>query len=137
LNLAIGSDVRALDSLTFNDETTDLSAGFKSVKDRFFNRNIGAIVLVSDGNYNQSVHPMYEAERIELTPVFSLAVGDTSPKRDIIVRSIHSNEVAFLNNEFPIQTLVDFNRTPAGTYQVSLSQNGKIIQSQKAVVSNG
>ncbi|MDR0802567.1 hypothetical protein [Fluviicola sp.] len=136
LDLAVGTSVRDLDQLAFKDKSTDLSAGFKQIKDRFFNRNIGAIVLISDGNYNQGVHPMYEAERIELTPVFALAAGDTTLKRDIVVRSVSSNELAFLNNEFPVQTLIDFQRVPAGSYQVNLLQDGKVIQSQKATVSN-
>lgn len=136
LELAVGTNVRTLEKLVLKDKSSDLAAGFKQVKDRFFNRNIGAIILISDGNYNQGVHPMYEAERIELTPVFSLAVGDTSLKRDIVVRSVNSNEIAFLNNEFPIQALVDFQRVPGGSYQVNLIQNGKVVQSQKAVVTN-
>lgn len=136
LELAVGTNVRDLNQLVLKDNSSDLAAGFKQIKDRFFNRNIGAIVLISDGNYNQGVHPMYEAERIELTPVFALAVGDTTLKRDIVVRSVVSNEVAFLNNEFPIQALVDFQRVPTGSYQVNLLQNGKVIQSQRAVVNN-
>jgi hypothetical protein len=136
LELAVGTNVRDLNKLSLNDKSSDLAAGFKQIKDRFFNRNIGAIVLISDGNYNQGVHPMYEAERIELTPVFSLAVGDTTLKRDIVVRSVNSNEVAFMNNEFPIQALIDFQRVPLGSYQVNLLQNGKVIQSQKATVNN-
>ncbi len=136
LELAVGTNVRDLNQLSLKDKSSDLAAGFKQIKDRFFNRNIGAIVLISDGNYNQGVHPMYEAERIELTPVFALAVGDTTLKRDVVVRSVVSNEVAFLNNEFPIQALVDFQRVPAGSYQVNLLQNGKVVQSQKATVSN-
>lgn len=136
LELAVGTNVRDLGQLSLKDKSSDLAAGFKQIKDRFFNRNIGAIVLISDGNYNQGVHPMYEAERIELTPVFALAVGDTTLKRDIVVRSVISNEVAFLNNEFPIQALVDFQRVPTGSYQVNLLQNGKVVQSQRAVVNN-
>lgn len=136
LELAVGTNVRDLGQLSLKDKSSDLAAGFKQIKDRFFNRNIGAIVLISDGNYNQGVHPMYEAERIELTPVFALAVGDTTLKRDIVVRSVISNEIAFLNNEFPIQALVDFQRVPNGSYQVNLLQNGKVVQSQRAVVNN-
>lgn len=136
LELAVGTNVRDLGQLSLKDKSSDLAAGFKQIKDRFFNRNIGAIVLISDGNYNQGVHPMYEAERIELTPVFALAVGDTTLKRDIVVRSAISNEIAFLNNEFPIQALVDFQRVPTGSYQVNLLQNGKVVQSQRAAVNN-
>ncbi|AEA45413.1 vWA domain-containing protein [Fluviicola taffensis] len=136
LELTVGSEVKDLEKLSFTEKSSNLAAGFKHIKDRFFNRNIGAIVLISDGNYNQGVHPMYEAERIELTPVFSLGVGDTTIKRDIAVRSINSNEIAFLNNEFPIQALIDFQRVPLGSYQVNLLQNGKVVQSQKAVVTN-
>ena len=43
------------------------------------------------------------AERIELTPVFTLGAGDTTTRRDQLIKSVNTNEVAFLNNQFPIE----------------------------------
>lgn len=136
LNIQVGSNVRKQHEIEFNDELSDLSAGFKYIKEQFFNRNIGAMVLISDGNYNNGVHPMYEAERIEITPVFTLGVGDTITKRDALIKAVNSNEFAFLGNEFPIQALIDLNKIPKGEYRVTLKQNNVPIQDVKITVSN-
>lgn len=130
LDLTVGERVENFKSLTFKDKVSDLSAGFKYVQDSYFNRNIGAVILLSDGNFNQGVHPMYEAERIELTPVFSLLVGDTITKKDIVVRSINANDFAFVGNIVPIQALIDFQFIKAGNYEVQLLQDGKKVQSK-------
>lgn len=136
LDLAIGDRVRNLSKLALTDEVSDLASGFKYIKESYFNRNIGAIVLLSDGNFNQGVHPMYEAERIEITPVFSLLAGDTTTKKDALIRSLNSNDFAFVGNLVPIQALVDFQFIPKGTYAVDLQENGKNIQT-KTVQLNG
>lgn len=82
---------------------TDLNRGFDYIFNRYYNRNIGGICLVSDGNYNAGPDPQYTAKKMNLTPVFSLAVGDTIIKRDQFIQSLVANEVAFLDNDFPLE----------------------------------
>lgn len=126
----IGEKIRsAQNNSDFKDRTTDIAAAFKFIQEQNFNRNIGAVCLISDGNYNVGVHPMYEAEALNLVPVFTLAVGDSSSRRDAVVKSLVSNDVAFVNNEFPIQALLAFNKMEIGSYWVHLLDNGKKIQS--------
>lgn len=133
--LSAGEKVTPFKANQFKDKTTDLSAGFDHIRNNYFNRNVGAVVLVSDGNFNQGVHPMYTAERLNLVPVFTLGVGDSAVKRDIVVKSVLTNEVAFLNNEFPIEAVIDFQKTPVGTYSVALSNNGQVVE-RKTVRNN-
>lgn len=128
--LTIAEKTALSDSVSFNGAQTNLAAPFDYIRETWFNRNIGAVVLVSDGNFNEGNHPMYAASELELTPVFTLGVGDTATRRDQLVRSVNSNEVAFLNNQFPIEATVDFNRIPAGPAKITLSQDGKAIASQ-------
>lgn len=132
----IGENARPFKDLKFNDKQTNLATGFEQIRELYFNRNIGGITLISDGNFNEGVHPMYEAERIELTPVFGLGVGDTATRRDVLIRSVNSNEVAFLNNQFPIEATVDFNKMNRGPAKVSLLQQGKVIQTQTVNCTN-
>lgn len=132
-----GSDIsESASEIKLEDKTTDMAAAFKFIQEQNFNRNVGAICVVSDGNYNVGVHPMYEAEALNLVPVFSLAVGDSASRRDAVIKSLVSNDVAFVNNEFPIQTLIAFNKLPKGSYWVHLLENGKKIQSQQISNSN-
>jgi len=136
LALSVGEVTASLNGMRFNEKQTDLADGFEHIRELYFNRNIGGIVLISDGNFNRGTHPMYSAERIELTPVFTLGVGDTITRRDQAIRSVNTNEVAFLNNQFPIETTIDFNRMPAGPAKVSLVHQGKTIATQTVNCSN-
>jgi len=93
--------------VNLNGTQTNLNAGFDYLFNQFYNRNIGGIVLISDGNYNSGIDPVYSAEKIKLTPVFSLGVGDTILKRDQLIRSVNVNSVAFLDNEFPVEVTIE------------------------------
>lgn len=136
LSLSVGENTTALKGIHFSEKQTDLAAGFDHIRELYFNRNIGGIVLISDGNFNRGTHPMYSAERIELTPVFTLGVGDTVTRRDQLIKSVNTNEVAFLNNQFPIEATIDFNRIPVGSTQVSLIHQGKTIATQTVSCTN-
>lgn len=138
VELALGAQTVPFENqLKANGKETDLAAGFKYIHDTYFNRNIGGVTLLSDGNATKGVHPMYEAERLDLVPVFTLGIGDTISKKDQLIRAINANEVAFLSNEFPIEAMVEFVKIPKGTARVHLLQNGKKIQSKTVNCNNG
>jgi hypothetical protein len=134
--LSIGEKVTPNDTLRFNQKKSNLAAGFDHLHDQFFNRNLGGVVLISDGNFNDGAHPMYSAERLQFTPVFTLGVGDTINKKDLALRSVLSNEVAFTNNVFPIEAIVDANKFAGSKVEVSLLHNGKAIQRKSVQISN-
>jgi hypothetical protein len=136
VELSVGESVQPLGKLNLNRKQTNLASGFDHIREVYFNRNIGGIVLISDGNYNAGMHPMYEADRIPLTPIFTLGVGDTITRKDQLVKSIVSNEVAFLGNEFPIEGTIEFNKIPKGPVIVDLMNQGKRIASQKVICGN-
>jgi hypothetical protein len=137
VELALGAQTVPFENqLKANGKETDLAAGFKYIHDTYFNRNIGGVTLISDGNATKGVHPMYEAERLDLVPVFTLGIGDTISKKDQLIRAINANEVAFLSNEFPIEATVEFVKIPKGAARVHLLQNGKKIQSKTVNCNN-
>lgn len=136
MTLEVGEKTGALKQLDFSGKQTNLADGFEHIRELFFNRNIGGITLISDGNFNLGTHPMYSAERIELTPIFTLGVGDTITRRDQLIKSVNTNEVAFLNNQFPIEATIDFNRMPKGPTTVSLVHQGRTIATQTVTCTN-
>jgi len=103
VNMVTNVEVAYSDAIDFSNGETNLSAVFERIKEDYYNRNIGGIVLISDGNYNKGTHPVYAAENINLTPTFSLYVGDTIKKRDHFIKNVSTNQIAFLNNKFPVQ----------------------------------
>ena len=129
IELNVGTIV-SNNSLKFNENTSALELGFEKINVDYYNRNIGGIAFISDGNYNVGANPSYAAEKISLTPIFTLTVGDTIPKKDHFIKHITVNDIAFLNNEFPVE--VDLEACKIGKRNVTLSiyQNGQKIASQ-------
>ncbi len=89
----------------FSEKQTNYTEFFNSLKNKFFNRNVGALVIASDGIYNKGSNPIYAASNINF-PIYTIAMGDTSVKKDIILSKVKANEIAFIGNEFPLQIFV-------------------------------
>src|SRR5215217_1314487 len=64
-----------------------LSNGFQFISrlnDQLMNRNVGAVILASDGMFNRGGSPLYEINKLK-APVYTIALGDTVPKKDVLI----------------------------------------------------
>lgn len=120
----------------FNGKETDLYSGFDFVFNQYYGRDQKVICLISDGNFNKGVNPVYAAEKISLTPIYALAVGDTIMKKDHFIRNAIANEVAFLKNQFPITVNVEARKMSAGKSFIKLLKEGKEIAKQEINYNN-
>ena len=82
---------------------TDYSSLFSDLENRFSNRNVAGIILASDGCYNSGNNSTFRQFDF---PVYSIALGDTSVKQDVLVRKVTNNDIAFLGNIFPLEVAV-------------------------------
>ncbi len=99
-------ELSTADSLTFKGKQTDISSLFDEIETRYSNRNVGAIILASDGLYNKGANPVYTSSKIKV-PVYTIALGDTTIKKDIVLSKVDHNRVAYLGNQFPLEVVVD------------------------------
>lgn len=119
--------------LDFKGKLSNLDQGFEKVYNQFFGRNIGGVCLISDGNYNSGINPLYTAEKISLTPVFTLGIGDTILKKDQLIRNVLTNSVAFLGNKFPVEVEIQADRMQGARSRLMIIQNGQTIASKDIV----
>jgi hypothetical protein len=131
----IGSE-QGTNQIQFNEKSTNLELGFEAINTQFYNRNVGGVALISDGNYNVGSNPSYAAEKLNLTPVFTLAVGDTTPKRDHFVKNVSANDLAYLNNDFPVEVDIESFKLAGKSATVSILHNGKTVASQTIAYGN-
>jgi len=125
-----------LDSLTFNGTSTDLDAVLSTVYDQYYNRNLGGIVLISDGNYNAGANPVYTGEKFKFVPIYTLGVGDTIQKKDILINTVLTNDITFLGNQFPIEVGIEGFQVSGQRTQVGIYRAGKLLQQKQVVFSN-
>jgi len=104
--LSFGDRVSNGIQTTFTGKQTDISSLFDEVNIRYANRNIGALIIASDGIYNKGNNPYYAADKIRF-PVFTVAMGDTILPRDLIVKKITNNKSVFLGDKFPVEIEIE------------------------------
>ncbi len=101
-----GEEFAEFDELDFADRETNMSAVFREIDARYSNRNIGAVVLAGDGIFNRGINPLYAAANVPY-PIYTMALGDTVPRRDVILKGVNHNEITYLGNRFPVEIEVE------------------------------
>ncbi|MFN8355752.1 MAG: VWA domain-containing protein [Spirosomataceae bacterium] len=129
LQLLDDQSVSAIDSAKFNRKTTNLADLLGSIKNNFEGRNLTDVVLLSDGIYNQGAAPTFGNYNF---PIHTIGIGDTIPKRDVNLKTVYSNKIAYQGNQFPIQADVLANGFVGKTATVYLKQAERILD-QKTV----
>ena len=99
---AFGSEVREGVDFNFTDKVSNLSEMLKSLYDLYSNQNLGAIVLSTDGIYNEGSNPIYAGNRLG-APIYTVALGDTTPKKDLLIKRVYHNKIAYLGDKFNIE----------------------------------
>jgi hypothetical protein len=127
--LVFGETVREYENITYSDKQTDISAFIKETEMRYANRNIGAIIIASDGIYNKGLNPLYQPYKFK-APVYTIALGDTADKKDILLSKIYYNKLAYLGNTFPVEILSEVNKCNGCSYQLSVKKNGQQLFSK-------
>ena len=133
----LGSSFRKNSKIDLKDTKSNISSAFEDIFSSYYNRNIGGIILISDGNYNEGQNPVYAASKIPLTPIFTLGVGDTISKKDQVLKDVISNEIAFLKNKFPVEIDIEAFKIGKKSVNVSISTNGKTVASQQISYTDG
>jgi len=86
----------------FSDRVTNISELLEQLSTRFAGSKLGGVVLASDGIYNQGSNPLYTAAKLN-TPVYTIGMGDTSIKKDLIINRIFHNEMVYAGDELEVQ----------------------------------
>ena len=118
------SDSVNLSGYTYRGKATNMSSALEEVADRLAGKNVGAVVLASDGLYNRGSNPVYTAQRLR-APLYTIALGDTTPKRDLRFNALRANEIAYLGNTFPIEAEIEALRLQGQSANMSVSLVGE------------
>ncbi len=101
-------EIRFAENLVFNPEdsldvaSSNLSSPLEYISDTYEDQNLGAIILCTDGIYNEGKNPTY-ANTNFAAPLYSIPLGDTTIRRDILVKNILHNRIVYLNDKFLIE----------------------------------
>lgn len=119
------SFLSAADSLHFNHRRSDLATALRETINRHEGNNLSAVVLISDGIYNQGLSPLYLPFKV---PVYTVAVGDTTDHPDVVLQGIDYNRIVYQGNKFPLRAEVAVKGLLNKEIVVSVLRQGKMLQ---------
>lgn len=129
-NTAISNEV------DFSGKQTDISSLFDELDNLYNNRNVGAVVIASDGLYNKGRNPLYSANKLKF-PIYTVALGDTNVHKDVILTKVNHNRYAYLGNTFPFEIIVDARQCKGKTSKLTVSNEaGTLFQKDLNLNSN-
>ena len=136
VSYSVGDKVSENPTFDFKDKQTNLSEFFTEIQNRYYNRNLGGIVLASDGIYNSGGNPVFEAKKLKNVPVFSIQVGDTTPQKDLLIEEISHNRLVYKGNKFPVVVTVKAEQLNGVKTNVVVSKNGRVLGKKPISVNN-
>ena len=130
-----GQDVRDFDQLDFTDQLTDISSLLQTVDRRYYKRNVGAVVLFSDGVYNRGFEPSLLVEKYPFL-IHTVVLGDTLSYPDLFVKDVHHNRKVSLGSAFPVRVMVGARDCSGQKVTLTLSENGLVIATKELEISS-
>jgi len=111
-------------NIVFDHPTSDLNGVVRNLMGQYEGKNLAGLVVLSDGIYNSGSSPLYSPSRV---PVYTVGVGDTTERIDIVLRNVLYNKIAYQGNQFPLRAEVLIGGVSSQNIIVSAYQKGKLI----------
>ena len=106
---------------------SDLNKGIQNIVHEFEGKNLAGVVLVSDGIYNSGASPLYTPVRV---PIYSVGLGDTTARMDLVLKNVAFNKVAYQGNRFPLKAQVLVQGIENQDVLVTIMKDGKALVNQ-------
>ena len=124
VDYTFGNQVRTDGELRFSDKRTNLDAVLTEISDVYGSQNLGAVVLATDGIYNEGTNPAYRDFQFR-APVYTVGLGDTTRRRDLLVRRVFHNKIAYLDDRFSVQVDVSARNAAGSNTTLTVSRVGE------------
>jgi hypothetical protein len=116
-------------------EMTDLSMVNSYASQFLRNKKNASILVASDGIYNTGLNPLFNLPPHKIH-IHTLPLGDTTIKKDLIVKDVRQNRFVFLNNRFNVLVQIQANALKGHGSVLKLIQKGKILDSKPILINS-
>ncbi len=121
--------VKESQNVRFEGKYTDISGALNNILARFYNQNLGAVILVSDGIFNRGYSPK-NLPNLGIVPVYTVLLGDTSTHKDLKISTLLTNPYVYQGNSFPLQVEVKALKLKGKSTVLKVFFDGQLIKSQ-------
>ncbi len=109
-------------NVDFSDKSTNLSALFDDISLLYSNRNVGAVVMLTDGIYNSGANPYYAAQKVNF-PIYTVGLGSDEQATDLFIADIVHNKEVLKGNRAPVEVKVQAGKLSGKTAKLTVSDD--------------
>jgi hypothetical protein len=117
----------------FKNNRTNFSNLIDYITQQYYNRNLGAVIIASDCIYNEGKDPLPLIADIKV-PVYTIALGDTTVYKDLLIKEVIANSIAYSGNSFPIRIRLQAGKCAGSKAQLNVMQDNKVIATENFVI---
>ncbi len=110
-------------TMDFKQKSTNIASALEEISDTYNGQNVGAIILATDGIYNQGSSPLYSKATLDV-PLYAVALGDTTTKKDLILDKVLHNRIAYLNDQFTIRVDMHARNCAGASTKLTVTKDG-------------
>ncbi|MBS0001265.1 MAG: hypothetical protein KFF73_19935 [Cyclobacteriaceae bacterium] len=122
-----GEPIPEAAGIVYDLPMTNLSESLNEIENKFEGKNLQYVILISDGIYNQGISPAFSNYSF---PIYSLGIGDTTEKNDIILKSLLYNKIVYQGNRFPLVAEVINNGFQGENINIDVLKNNRVIETK-------
>lgn len=129
ITYTFGNNVQKSDVFDFIENSTDISKLLNEIEDLYINRNVGALIIASDGIYNRGNNPAYHSFQLDC-PIYTMALGDTVLAKDQFISGVENNEFAFRDIPFPVRVKIEAHGLAGNSTILKVKYDNDIIRTE-------
>jgi hypothetical protein len=97
-----GNTVQTDSAFIYHQQATDISAALARAQEFYGIQNLGAVILATDGRFNQGLNPLYQQLALH-SPLYTIAIGDSAQQKDMRIPAAYANKMVTINSNFEIR----------------------------------
>ena len=99
---SFGAAVRADSPFLYREDATAIAGVLQRVQDFYSGQPLAAVVLASDGRYNEGLNPLYQNLSLG-APLYTVPLGDSTPPTDLRISGVYHNRTVARGQPFEIR----------------------------------
>ncbi len=123
-----GGGIQSDSLFHYRQPATDIAAALAQAQEFYGGQNLGAVVMATDGRFNQGIHPLFQSLALG-SPLYSIALGDTALAKDLRIAQTYANRTAALNSQFELRADILALNCAGYNGNVQLSEGSTTLQS--------
>lgn len=124
------------DSLSLDEDATDISAPLRALAVDKEQTNIHAAVLLSDGSYNIGQNPLYQADQAGI-PVYTIGIGDSTEQKDVLITRVVANDLVYSETQVPVDVTIKSSGYSGNRVEVTLGEGTKELDRKVISLESG